>query len=406
LERNRDKDKLVLYLFEGYDPSRSAWVKGSWWAVSSEQAQFWLRSQGYSDIRIRPDTTSCEQVRANPTALAHFYRQLAVMFRAGLPLTEALQVASHSEDRRLGGVALKICDLVETGFPLSGAMKTFPSVFDPIVVSLVHAAERTGRLVEVLSRLADRQEKADRLRRMATSALVYPAVVIGSTILLTLFFFMTVFPANQELLVSLHVEMPLPHRYLARLVEILNSPLTPVMLLALGGGMVVKLRSPDTRSIVRRRVLSFFAIVPAVEQLQSKARGLRFMEVLSLLLHGGGTVELALRQMIAASADEVERSRIRNVRRRLMEGEDFVEALSETGLLPPLVVSLLQVGQESGRLAAMAEKSAKMCEEDVELALETAGSVMEPLLLAVAGLIVGAGVMLTMAPVFTLLQGL
>ena len=178
------------------------------------------------------------------------------------------------------------------------------------------------------------------------------------------------------------------------------------MLLALGGGMVVKLRSPDTRSIVRRRVLSFFAIVPAVEQLQSKARGLRFMEVLSLLLHGGGTVELALRQMIAASADEVERSRIRNVRRRLMEGEDFVEALSETGLLPPLVVSLLQVGQESGRLAAMAEKSAKMCEEDVELALETAGSVMEPLLLAVAGLIVGAGVMLTMAPVFTLLQGL
>ena len=76
------------------------------------------------------------------------------------------------------------------------------------------------------------------------------------------------------------------------------------------------------------------------------------------------------------------------------------------GLLPPLVVSLLQVGQESGRLAAMAEKSAKMCEEDVELALETAGSVMEPLLLAVAGLIVGAGVMLTMAPVFTLLQGL
>jgi type II secretory pathway component PulF len=285
-------------------------------------------------------------------------------------------------------------------------MKTFPSVFGQIVVGLVAAAERTGRLDDILTRLADRQEKEERLRRAVTSALAYPVMVMGATVLMTMGFFCTIFPANQALLVSLQVEMSTAHRLLVRLVETVNSPLTPVVLLGMGGGLAVKLRSPDFKATLRRRVLDVLALIPPANQLLKKLRGFRLMEVLSLLLRGGGTVDQALKYMIAGSTDEREIQGVRTVHQRLLRGESFVDALGETNLCPPLVLSLLEVGQESGRLAEMAQKGAAMCEEDVRMTLETASTVIEPILLGVAGLVVGGGVMLTMAPMFTLLQGL
>ena len=400
------RDKLILYYFEANDVVRSMRLRGSWWAHSPEQARFWLMSQGYSDILVRPMPTDQSHLKVGADALALFYRQLAVMFRAGVPLTDALRLTSYSEDRNLCGVCLSLGEQIAMGYSLSQSMRAFPSVFDTVVVGLIAASEGSGRLPQTLARLADAQERQYRLRRTVIGALTYPALIGVATLGLTVLFFAYIFPINRELFSSLHVELPWINKVLYRLFDMVGSPLFPVALMIAAGAIASFFRSPHQRMRARQRLEDTVMLVPAFERFITKSRALRMLEILGLLLDGGGTLDKALCFMIAATPDERGRKVIQSVRLRIMEGDEFALALKETEYFPPLVCSLLDVGQETGRMVEMARRGAEICEEDVRHALDVATTLLEPLLLGVAGLMAGVAVVSSVMPMLTLLTRL
>ena len=385
---------------------RSSQVRGSWWAHSTEQAHFWLASQGYSDIRVRPLPTEQHNLTVGGAALSLFYRQLAVMFRTGVPLTEALRLCSYSEDRNLCGVCLSLCEQIRSGFSLSQSMRAFPAVFDPVVVGLIAASESSGSLARTLARLADAEERQYQLRRSIIGALTYPALLGFCTLGLSVLFFAYIFPINRELFGSLNLELPALNKALYRIFDALSSPIFPVALMAVVGGLVAFFRSPWQRMRARQKIEDVLLVVPAFEKLAAKARALRMLEILSLLLDGGGTVDNALRFMIEATADARRRKVIQEIRNRIMEGDEFAKAVKETNYFPPLVCSLLEVGQETGRMVDMAQRGAEICEDDVRHAIDTAATVLEPMLLGIAGLVAGVAVVTSVMPMLTLLQRL
>ncbi len=400
------KEPLILFHFDAYDPSRHAAVHGGWWARSSEQAHYWLEKQGYVDLQIRPVPADPLGFKVKGSAMAVFYRQMAVMFPAGVPLTEALRLASYGEDRNLGSICLHLCEQIRIGRPLSHAMRFFPSVFDPVVTGLVAASERSGRLAHTLARLADVEERRYKLVRAVAAAVTYPALLSIATLALALLFLLYIFPINQELFASLHLELPAINRWVGNLVALLTSPLMPVALLALGGVVFAFWRSPERKRHLKDKVSATLSRLPPLERLTAKARALRMLEILGLLLEGGGTVDAALKFMLESTSDSKGRRVLTEVRNRIMHGEDFAKVLESTGYFPPLVCSLLDVGHETGRLVEMARKGAEICEEDVRIALETASSLLEPILLAGAGVIAGLAVITSALPMITLLQRL
>ncbi len=397
---------LTLYLFEAFDAGRCMRVKGSWWAQSREQAQFWLINQGYSDVMLVPSARTTVTVKVDDLALAIFYRQLTVMFRAGLPLTDSLRLAAHTEDRHLSGIALMLADDIANGHSLSSAMRTFPAVFDNVTLGLISAAEASGRMVPVLSRLADAEERRYKLKKSVIAAITYPAILCVCTLVLAVLFVLYIFPIHRELLSSANMELPAFNRYLNMLVDSLSSPVTPVVALALGGWLVSLSRSRAFRARLYARGMALLNAIPQVNALLVKARCLRMLEILSLLLAGGGSIDQALRLMIRACSDEQGRNDFKKIRERVSEGVDFSEALSESGYFPPLVSSLLQIGYETGCVDEMARRGLELCEEDVRVALETATALLEPLMLAFAGALTGAAVIASAMPMLSLLQGL
>lgn len=381
-------------------------MTGGWWAHSQEQAHFWLVNQGFTDIRLRPSATRPADLRVRGQSLALFYRQLAVMFPNGVPLTEALRLTSYSEDRNLGAVCLHLGEQIQNGHSLSQAMRLFPRVFDPVVVGLMAASESSGRLAQTLKRLADTEERRYKLVRAAIAALTYPALLSLSTFALAALFFLYIFPINQELFSSMNLELPLLNRILAKGVDFLTSPFAPLLVLALSGGSFAYFRSPENRRRLVGRASELAVTIPAFERLMAKARALRMLEILGLLLDSGGTVDNALRFMLESTSDERGRRELQQVRSRVMQGEDFAVALKSTGYFPPLVCSLLDVGHETGRMVEMAKKGAELCEEDVRLAIETSSSLIEPILLAGSGLVAGVAIITSATPMITLLQRL
>ena len=403
--RQAQKKELVLFHFDAIEP-RGLMVRGSWWARNAEEAHFWLQNHGYTAIHLRPRTTTLEQVRVHPGALAVFYRQLAVMSNAGLPLTDSLRLASFSEDRELAGVSLMIADLLASGYSLSSAMRTFPSVFDSVTAGLVSAAEGSGRISSTLVRIADSQESRHRLRSSLISALTYPCILAVGTLIMSVGFFLYIFPIYQGVLESLKVQPPAIIRLLGSLVAGMASPIFPILLLACGGALWLKVRAPGFKSRLRLRVMRALALVPGVGELLAKARSMRQLEVLTLLLEGGGTLDLALKFMMEAAVDVDEAAMVKEVRQFVIHGDSFAAAVDKAGLFPPLIVSLLDVGEETGRLSDLAQRASQICEEDLTVAIETAKALIEPLLLAFVGVMAGVALIVSAVPMMSILQGL
>lgn len=398
--------QLHLFLFDAFDPQRSSVVRGSWWAHSQQQAEFWLEQQGLTQIRLRLSSRLLEQVQVEPDSLSLFYRQLSLMFRAGMPLSEALRLASYTEDRHLAGVCLLLSDRLKSGYPLSQAMKLFPCVFDMVGVGLIAAAEQSGHLHETLGRLADTEERRLSLRRSLISASIYPLILTLSTLLLAFLFLFYVFPLNRELLGATDAELPWLARVVMPLMDILSSPWSPVLALAFFGLLALQFRSKRFRDRVRVLSIRFLLKVPAVGGVVRKAQALRMLQVLNLILSGGGTVDMALRFMISTASDPAQRALFEEVRDQVIRGADFSLALENAEVFPSLITSLIQVGYETGRMEQMARHGIKLCEEDVRLAVDSASALLEPLLLIFSGLLAGIAIISSALPLLQLLNSL
>lgn len=398
-------EELSYFLFEAYDSKRGVTVRGSWFARDEKRARFWLEQQGFVRVELRRSQRRRESVKVDSTALALFYRQLAVLMNAGVGLPFSLQLASFSHDRHLCGVARMLQAEVENGHYLSRAMRGFPAVFDSVAVGLITAAEGCGRLASTLIDLADSQEARQMLRSRLIASLTYPLVLSFFSFLGAVLFLLYVLPIDIELLGSMNRQPPAPFLWMERLLSLLSSPWLPLALLVLGSALGLLSRRLDGERLYEQS-MTLLRRLPGVGPVVHKLQAVRLLSVLSLVICGGGTIDGAFKVMLDLRLDRVQRRAIEELRRALREGEDFGQALESSEAFPELARSLLRVGYETGRFEAMSRRAQALCLEDTQQALASLSALLEPLFLGLAGILAGAVVIISMLPMIELMQAL
>jgi type IV pilus assembly protein PilC len=337
--------------------------------------------------------------------LAVFTRQFSVMIDAGLPLVQCLEIlGKQEEDKNFSAVILATRSDVESGASLADAMRKHPKVFDALFTNMIAAGEAGGILDTILKRLAVYIEKAVKLKQQVKSAMVYPVAVVVIAAVVVGVILWKVIPTFATLFAGLGAELPLP----TRVVIAASNNLVrfgPFILVGLAG-VVFALRSyyatPGGRMVIDRFILR----LPIFGLLMRKIAVARFCRTLSTLLASGVSILEALDITARTSGNAVVEEAILTTRKSIERGETIAAPLKETAVFPAMVVQMIGVGEATGALDTMLSKIADFYEEEVDVAVAGLLTLLEPLMIAFLGGVVGGIVIAMYMPIFDLISKL
>ncbi|MEX1183564.1 MAG: type II secretion system F family protein [Gemmatimonadota bacterium] len=332
-----------------------------------------------------------------------FTRQFATMINSGLPLVQSLDIlARQSENKSLRKTIEQVLYDVESGQTLADAMREHLKVFPELYVNMVAAGEAGGILDTILLRLAVFLEKADALKRKIKGAMVYPAVIMtvafGAVAVLLIF----VIPTFQEMFESAGVPLPGPTQFVIFLSETLQARWYVFVITA--AMIVVALRqyyrTPGGQLVLDRLLLN----LPVFGNLQRKTAIARFTRTLGTLVASGVSILDGLEITAKTSGNRVLHDAIMESRTSIAGGETISEPLKRSGVFPPMVVSMINVGEQTGGLDEMLTKIADFYDEEVDAAVEALLSAMEPIMIVFLGVIVGGMIVAMYLPIFDMMN--
>ena len=337
--------------------------------------------------------------------LAVFVRQFSVMIDAGLPLVQCLEIlGTQEEDKNFASVILATRGDVESGASLADAMKKHPKVFDPLFTNMIAAGEAGGILDTILKRLATYIEKAVKLQGQVKSAMIYPIAVVVIATLVVGVILWKVIPTFANLFAGLGAELPLP----TRVVIALSNGLVrfgPFLLVGIGGaiyGFKQYYATPKGRRVIDSIVLK----LPILGNLMRKIAVARFCRTLSTLLASGVSILEALDITAKTAGNAIIEEAIQITRKSIERGETIAQPLRDTAVFPSMVVQMIGVGEATGALDTMLGKIADFYEEEVDTAVAGLLTLMEPLMIALLGGVVGGIVIAMYMPIFALISKL
>jgi type IV pilus assembly protein PilC len=337
--------------------------------------------------------------RVGSRSLAIFTRQLAVMIGAGLPIVTCLDLLARDEpDRRLADAIASARVEVEGGSSLAEALSRQPVAFDDLYTNMVAAGEAGGVLEVMLERLAALIEKQARLTSHVRSALAYPAIVVGVAVVVVGVILWKVVPAFAELFAGLGAELPLPTRLVIWASEqsLIVLPLV-AFTGAIGWGMAGRRRrTPDGRLRFDRAVLD----IPLVGPVLRKVAVARFCRTLGTLLRSGVPILEGLDITARTAGNAALEQAIFETRRRVERGEALTVPLKASGMFPPVVLQMVGAGESTGALDVMLTRIADFYDTEIDDAIARMLAMLEPVLIVVLGLIVGAIVISMYLPLF------
>ena len=337
--------------------------------------------------------------------LAVFTRQFSVMIDAGLPLVQCLEIlGSQEEDKNFAAVILSTRGYVEGGSSLADAMKHHPKVFDPLFTNMIAAGEAGGILDTILKRLATYIEKAVKLKGQVKSAMVYPIAVIVIAAVVVGLILWKVIPTFANLFAGLGAELPLPTRVVIALSNNLVrfGPFLIAGLVGIGFGFRSYYATPNGRMVIDRLVLK----LPILGLLMRKIAVARFCRTLSTLLASGVSILEALDITAKTAGNAVIELAIQTTRTSIERGETIAQPLRETNVFPSMVVQMIGVGEATGALDTMLSKIADFYEEEVDVAVAGLLTLLEPVMIALLGGVVGGIVIAMYMPIFALISKL
>jgi type IV pilus assembly protein PilC len=343
--------------------------------------------------------------KVSAKSLAVFTRQFSVMIDAGLPLVQCLEIlGTQEEDKNFGRVILETRSEVENGASLADAMRKNPKVFDALFTNMIAAGEAGGILDTILKRLATYIEKAVKLKNQVQSAMIYPiAIIVIATVVVGVILW-KVIPTFATLFAGLGAELPLPTRVVIGLSNGLVR-FGPFVLVGLGG-LVFGLRAYYNTPGGRMAIDGLLLKAPVLGPMFRKIAVARFCRTLATLLASGVSILEAL-DITAKTAGNAVVERALNMTRKSIEGgETIAMPLKETAVFPPMVVQMISVGEATGALDTMLGKIADFYEEEVDVAVAGLLTLLEPLMIAVLGGIVGGIVIAMYMPIFALISNL
>jgi type IV pilus assembly protein PilC len=337
--------------------------------------------------------------------LAIFTRQFSVMIDAGLPLVQCLEIlGGQEEDKNFAGVIVQTRADVEGGASLADAMRKYPKAFDALYVNMVAAGEAGGILDTILKRLATYIEKNVKLKGQVKSAMMYPIAVISIAVVIVVLILWKVIPTFAAMFAGLGAELPLP----TQVVIWLSNSLVRFMPFILVGGTVAVYsirqyyQTDNGRHVIDRMLLR----APVLGLVLRKTAVARFCRTLSTLISSGVPILDGLDITAKTAGNVIIEDAIVATRKSIERGETVSAPLKETGVFPTMVSQMIGVGEATGALDTMLGKIADFYEEEVDTAVAGLLTLLEPLMIAILGGIVGGIVIAMYMPIFAMISKL
>jgi type IV pilus assembly protein PilC len=337
--------------------------------------------------------------------IAIFFRQFSVMIDAGLPLVQCLEIlAANQENPTFQKTLNGVRTTVEGGATLANAMRQYPTIFDDLTTNMIEAGETGGILDIILQRLALYVEKAVKLKSAVKSALIYPVAVISLAVLIVGALLKWVVPIFSNLFAGLGVALPLP----TRIVMGLSAFVGQFWWFFIVGGVGIVFGIKQIRKDPRGRYWFDYTLLklPIVGILLRKIAVARFTRTLGTLITSGVPILEGLSITARTSGNAVLEEALMKVRKAIEEGRTIVDPLRESGVFPNMVTQMIGVGEATGAMDNMLQKIADFYEDEVDTATKDMLAMLEPVIIAVLGVLVGGIVISLYMPLFSMIAKL
>ncbi len=347
----------------------------------------------------RPSVLKVGQPKVRSDQIVIFSRQLATMVDSGIPIAPAIDIlAEQIEDRGFQHTLRKMREDIEAGSSLSEATGRHPKAFSDFYVNMIRAGESSGRLDEILDRVASYLEKVNALQGKVRASLFYPAFVSVLAFAITTFLLVVIVPKFKEIFTALGGQLPLPTQILLALSEFMGKYLVfeVVSGIAFVIGAKIYIGTPGGRLWFDRLVLK----LPVVGKLLQKVVIARFSRTLATLVKSGVPILGSLEIVAKTAGNRVVEKAVMAARTSIKEGENIADPLAHSKVFPAMVTRMIAVGEKTGELEKMLGKIADFYESEVDAAVTALTSLIEPLVISVLGVIIGGIVIALFLPIF------
>src|SRR5689334_17566580 len=392
----------IPFNWEGMDKKGNR-VKGKSLAPDEAALRADLRRQGIAASRIKKQSQAFKTGgKPSPEDIAVFSRQLATMLAAGIPLVQAFEIVGNGHEKpSMQKLILDIKQDVEGGTSLHESLAKHPLYFDDLYINLVEAGEQAGALETLLDKIATYKEKTEALKKKVKKALFYPTAVMVVAVIVTCILLIFVIPQFEALFKDFGADLPAFTQFVIGLSNGLQN--NGVFIGAVVGGAVYAFtyfhkRSKPMREFIDRTMLK----APVIGPIMYKSAIARFARTLSTMFAAGVPLVEALESVAGATGNIVFENAVLKMRDEVATGQRLQRSMETTGLFPNMVIQMIAVGEEAGALDAMSGKVATFYEAEVDNAVDAMSSLLEPLIMAILGVLVGGLVIAMYLPIFKL----
>ena len=394
--------KEVQFIWEGKD-KRGNKVRGKSLAASEATLRADLRRQGVAPTRVKTQSSAFRSGgKVSALDIAVFSRQLATMLAAGIPMVQAFEIIGNGHEKpSMQKLVLDIKANIEGGSTLHESLAKHPLYFDDLFVNLVEAGEHAGALETLLDKIATYKEKTEALKKKIKKALFYPIAVLAVAVIVSTVLLIFVIPQFEALFKGFGADLPAFTQMVVNLSRFMQHQ-GWMVIIAIGGAiyafMYFHKRSRNMRRYLDRMMLKF----PVVGPILVKSAIARFARTLSTMFAAGVPLVEAMQSVAGATGNIVYEEGTLRMKDEVATGQRLQRAMENTGLFPNMVVQMIAVGEESGSLDTMSAKVAEFYETEVDNAVDSMSSLMEPIIMAVLGVLVGGMVIAMYLPIFKL----
>ena len=392
------------FLWEGKD-KRGNKVRGKALAANEASLRADLRRQGVAATRVKTQS-SAFRIGGKITSedISAFSRQLATMMAAGIPMVQSFEIIGNGHDKpAMQKLVLDIKSSVESGSTLRDSLAKHPLYFDDLFVNLVEAGEHAGALENLLDKIATYKEKTEALKKKIKKALFYPTAVLAVAVIVTIILLIFVIPQFESLFKGFGADLPAFTQMVVNLSRFVQHQGWWMLIVTVGSFYAFfwfKKRSRPMQRGLDRVMLKF----PVIGPILVKSAIARFARTLATMFAAGVPLVEAMQSVAGATGNIVYEEATLRMKDEVATGQRLQRAMENTGLFPNMVVQMIAVGEESGALDSMSAKVAEFYEAEVDNAVDSMSSLLEPLIMAILGILVGGMVIAMYLPIFKLGQ--
>ena len=396
------KEKSATFVWEGTD-RKGQKITGEILSANQAMAKANLRKQGITPFKIKKKQKDLFAPRAEPITtadIASFSRMIATMMQAGIPLVQSFEIIGRGHEKKsVQELLLSIKASIESGTTFADSLRKYPRHFDDLFCDLVDAGEQAGALESMLDRIATYKEKAESLKKKIKKALTYPVAVIVIAVIVTAILLIFVVPTFKEVFGNFGADLPAFTLLVIGMSEWMQANwwIALGIILAIFYGLRESMiRSEKARDIRDRLMLK----IPAIGPILYEAAVARFARTLSTTFAAGVPLVDALESAAGASGNVVFREAIMKIRDDVSTGMAMNMSMQSAGIFPNMVTQMVGIGEESGSLDSMLSNVADIYEENVDNSVDSLSALLEPMIMAVLGVLIGGLIIAMYLPIF------